>query len=124
MAPIFFLFAFPTAFLIGGVVMLQWKNVFYAGAGYLYGENGQRDDLNLKIAIKRGTMMVNWLSTRHELSGKAITFRLNAEINSSGHYVIQIEVYNDGRFRASGLTVDQLRRLINDDNNQKEIFGS
>lgn len=104
--------------------MLQWKNVFCAGAGYLYGENGQYDDLNLRIAIRRGTMIVNWLSTRRELDEKALMFRMNAEINSSGHYVIQIEVCNDKRFRASGLTAEQLRKWINDETTQKEIFGS
>jgi hypothetical protein len=108
--------AFPTIFLIGDVVMKNWKTVCYAGAGYLMCENGQYEDLNLKVA--------RWLSTRHEFAEKAITCRMIVEINGSGHYVVQIEVCNDKCFRASGWTADMLGKWINDEITQKEIFGS
>ena len=104
--------------------MKNWKTVCYAGAGYLMCENGQCDDLNLKVAIRRGTMVAKWLSTRHEFAEKAIKCRMIVEINGSGHYVVQIEVCNDKCFRASGWTADMLGKWINDETTQKEIFGS
>ena len=106
-------------------MLSQWKTICYAGAGYLYDKNGQYDNQNLTIAIRQGTMIMNWFSTRHGLAEKAITFRMNTEVNcSTGHYIVQIEVRNDRRFRGSGWTVEQLRKWYYDDKTQKEIFGS